>query len=1440
MSAAGNRPPDRASGDGALESLVAAFPEEPNDPGTWPLAEELLPQALAAVEQAQPGSVAAATLLNRAATFELARGQLERSLELAERGVEGASEIGDLRTRGDSHYALAQVLTHFDRDEDVREHLEEALQMHEDSLEPADPAVRRDRIALGDVLLELGDLAAGRDAIERAVAAGRDHPDDETGCVALAALGWSKYTRGLYGAALAAYVAAIARLESLRGPEHFELINMRICLGLMLLELGEVTRAHTEFEAALDHAERALGTTHPEADVARSMLASALYQQREYGAALEQLEAALDNGNLTLPSGSEALWIRHRKLADTLIAAGDLERAMPHVEAAISLSEKSESTDAVRLLRDHTLQAGVLHRLGRAGEAREAYRRARSLLERIPASDLMSVASGNISIARTAQTFDDLLARRRHLEAALEAYRKVEGLLLAETHATLATVELTEVSAQIAEELAASYKALGQSGSSRGVLDRGREAFVDALDEITARSDDAGAIAVAEAARDSAPQLAFEALGRAESIVEQGEPPSGLPWGQARLGAAWHRLGRSCRAHDETERAQTAFEAAVELLGDDPQLLGVALHDLADVHAELGRRAEAIALLKEAAERKRESGRNPSDRVTTLVTLARALVAEGSLEAAEAVYREAQEVLEALPDPNPQIESLLLYDLGEVRLSQEKLDEAARFYRDAAKLAREAAKSHREAADHHREASSRLQLANTLIALGRALFGIGKLDEALAAYEERMQILAGLPDRDPQAEGVTLHDIANTRRLQGDLGLAASTFREAADRKREGGQNALDLTVTLLALARALAENGEHDAALRVLEERIELLRGLPERDPVREGVTLYEIGSIQRRAGRLAEAIERYRETEVVQRESGNDEHLALTLLKLGRSLGQVGKHEEALAAFQDRLAILKKNDHGDPQEEGVTLHDIGDVFKARGEWQKASELYEEAGERKRRAVPDNPRDLATTLLALGRARLASGDPDGALAAFEQRTEVLGGLPEPDLAGEALTLQGIVDALRSVGRGEEVPAHFEEATRRLTNAGAKPGDLAKLLADEATRFLMLRDGAEVERLATSAADLLRERTDITDQTERSAALMLAAQGAEMQGKKGEAIPLLEEALRLLLDAPGTDPMDIAIMRRQLSAALKADGRAADAQSELAKAREALGEAVDKAEENGAALPILATLSADIEAPELIEEILARARGLVASNPEDPRYKRLLANTLQSVGHSRAGGAEDPQAALEAYREQLEVLEGMSERERKAEGDAHRSIGDMHRAQGDLPQALSAYRLSVECLRDSADGFTLANALRLLAEAHAAGEEWSAAQEALEDRLATLGNLPPDPRRSQFEALTLQRMATIQLQQGQVTDANQLAGEAIQRFDDPEGDRSDVLAEVLALGTETALAAGDRESAAARIKDAERAASEAPWGVRPDEDVLAKIKELSEEIARHS
>jgi tetratricopeptide (TPR) repeat protein len=1290
-----------------LELLDAAFPADVEAPESWPRADELLSTVDgAALDEAEGDELpAAVSLFDRVAHFEYARGRFEEALARARTAVEVAAKLGEVAAAGKPHRTLALVLFQFDRDQEALEHLERALRLH--SLEKDfDDEVLEDQVLISQALANLERLGDAREEVEQALSSIPPGAPGRAAAKARGHLAWLLYREGKYREAVALGQEALQELADACGPRHPESLSLRIDLGVILAADSRFEQSREELEVTVALSCEVLGEFHPSVGMARSMLGTTFQMEGEQGggseefqAAKEALEGALKHGEEVLPAGHRSIDYRHLWLARTLESLNDMKGALSHIDTAIALSKSVDPPNPGRLAGGLIARAKVLERSGNDAEAYEIFAAARSILATAPESQARRRGECEIGMGRAAEEQGNLTTARTHLEAAVLAYGEVESDRTAAGWEQGARVELATVSARIAEELAASCRALGQPDAARTVLDRGRELFVEVLVDISSEADLTGAIAVTDAARQSSvPKVAFEALERGESLLDDDANDSE----RRRVGAAWHRLGRSCRLQDEVDSALWAFRKALPMLIGDSRFMGVTYHDIGEIHAERGEWPEAIELYRRAVKLKSEGGGPQVDRTSTLIALGRALLSSNDSEGALEAYADCQAILDSLPERDLGREVLLLEDLGNLKSREDNAVEAAELFGRAVETAR--------------EADDPQLLANSLLALGRARHAGEDHDGAMEAFAERLEILRELPHPDLQGEGVTLHDIANLRRDEDRVDEAAALLREAVDRKRRGGQSPRDLGLTLLVLGRDLVTIGDLTGAIAAFEERLEVLHGLDEPEQHSEAVTWHEIGSALSKAERHDEAIAAFRRAEVLERDAREMYELATTLLALGRTLKQTGDYAGALAAYEERLQIID-----DPRSRGVTLHDIATVHRARGEFTEAAAIYRKAAAEKKKG-DSPPIDQAITLLALGRVRRAAGDWKAALEAFEGRLELLDSLPARDNPATATTLQEIADTLAEIGRTAEAASRYKEAVARQREVGGDSGVLTKLLLSEANLRLSRREFDQAWSLAEEGAALLSEGPE-ADSVQLAAALMTLGEVAMLSEEAEQAIPLFKESDQLLVES-SSDPIDLAILRRQLAEAYSATGHEDDSSRYRESARAALSEGLEKGVKNTAMMPTLAVLAVEVGSSDVVETIAAEARKLVASNPTNPDHKKLLANVLREAGRAYEMVAGEP------------------------------------------ARAAGQYRAAANCLREVGNRFGAATCLRSVAEIQAAAGEHADALATLEERLGLLREEPPSDERSRLELTTLERMAKAQLAAGSDAAARLLVEQA--------------------------------------------------------------------------
>jgi tetratricopeptide (TPR) repeat protein len=212
----------------AVRLIGSAFPDQPEDPQSWPQTAGLLAHAVAAADYAdtrQAAPEATGELRNQVGRYLLSRGE----------------------------FAAA------------REQLERALRLKEEAYGPDHPQVARTLGNLGYVLAELRELPAAREQMERAlhIEEATYGPDHREVAITLANLSRVLSELGESTAAREQLERALRIEEAAYGPDHLEVARTVYLLGILLRDLGDLPAAREQLERALEITEATLGADRP-------------------------------------------------------------------------------------------------------------------------------------------------------------------------------------------------------------------------------------------------------------------------------------------------------------------------------------------------------------------------------------------------------------------------------------------------------------------------------------------------------------------------------------------------------------------------------------------------------------------------------------------------------------------------------------------------------------------------------------------------------------------------------------------------------------------------------------------------------------------------------------------------------------------------------------------------------------------------------------------------------------------------------------------------------------------------------------------------------------------------------------------------------------------------------------------------------------------------
>jgi hypothetical protein len=593
------------------------------------------------------------------------------------------------------------------------------------------------------VLLDLAELAGEREDpealeqnFEAAVELYREAGGGFDLGYALLLWGRARFARGDHDGAEALLAERLGLLAELPEPEPR-------AIGITWHDLGNVRRERGEGPEAIE-AYRAAVAAKREAEATDELaltlvvLGDALTEEAEEAEALSCFEEALALlGSQERPGRLDRERVLLR-IADLHASAGE-----PGQAAAFF----GEAAELARASGDHRHLAVILSQLGRALQTQEDF-------------------------AGAEQIYRERLGLLRGLA---EREPRAEGIALHDLGEVLRAQAEFGQAAEVLAEAAAVASAAGElDGAAFSLL---------SLAQTQEQAEEPGAAAATYGERLELLRALPERRPRAEA-------------------ANIRKLGELAEARGEGESALALHQEAVRTFreGSDPPTLAGALVGLAMLRTRLARtisEAPSAALLDPSAAPERTRAWIDQETASLVVAeLSEALALAPDLDP---LSRAALRVLivvagESLPDfpaerelraaASAEVAAVIDEEDGDpdaerLQMACSAAGQLGRFDLARRGLARLRARPGEEAGE---------LLDETLARLGRFAERVGELEQAAAFHGQRLEALRAAREPEPIAEGVALADLGDVARRQGDLGLAAERYREAATVRHEAGR----------------------------------------------------------------------------------------------------------------------------------------------------------------------------------------------------------------------------------------------------------------------------------------------------------------------------------------------------------------------------------------------------------------------------------------------------------------------------------------------------------------------------------------------------------------------------------------------------------------------------------------------------------------------------
>jgi CHAT domain-containing protein/Tfp pilus assembly protein PilF len=338
-------------------------------------------------------------------------------LRQAHRPVEAAGALVDL---GNICLDLGDLAA-------ARQHYEAALAIFRAKLPKDDPRIANSLYNLGIVLQNVGDLPGARKYYEQSVAMYRATlpKDDPRIAVSLNNLGIVLKALGDLAGARQRYEEALAIYRATLRKNDPRIANSLMNLGNVLQILGDLAGARQHHEAALAMYRATLPKDGPRIAGSLNSLGSVLWELGDLAGARQHFEEALAISRATLPRDDPRIAQSLYNLGIVLQSLRELTGARKHCQEALAMYRATLPKDDPRIA-DCLFNLGVVLRAsGDPAEARKCIEGALAIFRAKLPKDDPRLAYSLYNLGIVLWELGDLPGARERLEQALPIYRAI-------------------------------------------------------------------------------------------------------------------------------------------------------------------------------------------------------------------------------------------------------------------------------------------------------------------------------------------------------------------------------------------------------------------------------------------------------------------------------------------------------------------------------------------------------------------------------------------------------------------------------------------------------------------------------------------------------------------------------------------------------------------------------------------------------------------------------------------------------------------------------------------------------------------------------------------------------------------------------------------------------------------------------------------------------
>jgi eukaryotic-like serine/threonine-protein kinase len=419
---------------------------------------------------------------------------------------------------------------------------------------------------------------------------------------------------------------------------------------------------------------------------------------------------------------------------------------------------------------------------------------------------------------------------------------------------------------------------------------------------------------------------------------------------------------------------------------------------------------------------------------------------------------------------------------------------------------------------------------------------LNKPDDALRNFEASLVLERAMGDK--RATAKTLDDIAGVQDLMGKADEAVRSYQEAVrlwheigDKRGAGG--------TGINLGQYYEAHGEYDKALSATKDALQLEHEIGE--PADEAVCLNNIGWIHLDMARYDDALTYFQQALQLREKLNSPADIADSYYNLADTSSRIGQYDKAMADYLRAIDLWRKA--GDKRGVAIASFGMGTLFEHQGRYGAALGSMEDAV-KTFRELQERSNWMAEVLGGYGNALTLVGRGDEAQKNLEEALTLGKQLKSNPLTARILNYQG--DRFFYGGNFKSAGPLYEQALQ-LASKGKDP-------------YLVLVTKLDLARLAVKAGRSRESVAGLTSLGKDADSLGLKYASAESKLALGEALLTSKSYPRAQQELEGVVRSARDLGARALTAqaqyllagALRSQGKASEASSHMAEARQAL------------------------------------------------------------------------------------------------------------------------------------------------------------------------------------------------------------------------------------------------------------------------------------------